>query len=355
MLAGAILGPNASYDSAIDSLPDECYCELASSPSLSFGRSPSLSFSQQRHQDDKHSGGHMALSSLPPASASYTFAGAQPYQYKASSSPSTSISPYSSQMNGPILSNSSKNNSFKQNPSPHYRSLADYHHRLYNPGHTTRLSVSPSSDTVHKSASASATVNKSKSRNLDTQFQPTSMAIISDHSSGCVRSNYQRTSSGLTSKSNHLPDSCPGIHLRGTSAMHTAAAHSSRRVATFTDSHRNNNNKSGRITGSEEQQKTSAASNTEGTFGHHVHLEPACESLPRADRQQVLPVYSPTVADATNKSTSSTRNRGSTETATLSASSASLLRSSRSFTASYRQKANVTRKCFCFRFISLCP
>lgn len=369
MLAGAIVGPNASYDSAIDSLPDECYCELASSPSLSFRRSPSLSLSQQqRHQDD-HSLGH--ISSLPAASASSTLAGglqqAQPYQYMASSSPSASISPSYSLLNGPILSNNSNNNSFNHHPSPHsphYRSLGDYHHRLYNPGHT-RLFVSTSSDSVHHSATTLSTVNKCASRHLDTKLQSTSMAVFLDHSIACVRSNYRTTTGALTTttttiskSSNRLPDSCPGTHLTGTSAITAPAAHSSRRVATGTDSSSTkNNNNSGRITGSEQQEKkqpsgssASAASDTEDTY---AHLQPACECSRRTDRQQVLPVHSPTAADWTRKSTTSTTSTG---TATLSASSASLLRSSRSFTTSYRQRPNVTTcKCFCLPFISLCP
>lgn len=355
MLAGATEGPNASYDSAIDSLPDECYCELSSSPSLSFRRSPSLSFNQQQRHKHDYSAGHMALSSLPPASASSTLGGlqqAQPYQYMASS-----ISPSYSQMNGPILSNNSKNNSVNHNSSSHYRSLGEYHHRVYQHGHTARLS-STTSDSVHNSATSA---NKCSSRHSDTQLLPTSMAIFhEDHSNNsCVRSNNRKIGALSTSihNSNGLPDLCPGTDLSGTSAIPTAAAHSSRRVATGTDSGTNNN--TGRITASEEHQRQKKPSGTSASvaseeYAPHVHLEPVCSD--RTDRQQVFPVHSPTAADRTTKSTT-TRNSKSTATATLSASSASssLLRSSRSFTSSYRQKANVTRKCFCLRFISLCP
>lgn len=362
MLTSAIAGPNASYDSAIDSLPDECYCELASSPSVSFRRSPSLSVSHHNHLHQ-----HSALSSLPPPPAA------------SSSSPSASLS-----LNGPILSTNNSSSSFNH-PSEHsplYRSLADYHRPMYN-GHTARQSSSKSDSNSHPSASNNKCTARS-AKATDSLMMTTNMAVFSGHSGNCERSNYRPMTGALTAAtiigssrgSAWLADACSSTHCTGTSAIPAPAARSLRRVVTGTDSHINssNNNKSSSsrcIPGSEQQQQqkkkqqppgasASAAMSDTEDYAPHVHLQAACECASRrTDRQQVCSVHSPT-ADTTTTTTSSTSKSSSGITATAATLSASsLLRSSRSFTTSYRQRPNVTRKCFCFRFISLplpwCP
>ncbi|KAH9409589.1 hypothetical protein TYRP_010599 [Tyrophagus putrescentiae] len=249
MLTSAIAGPNASYDSAIDSLPDECYCELASSPSVSFRRSPSLSVSHHNHLHQ-----HSALSSLPPPAAA------------SSSSPSASLS-----LNGPILSTNNSSSSFNH-PSAHsplYRSLADYHRPMYN-GHTARQSSSKSDSNSHPSASNNKCTARS-AKATDSLMMTTNMAVFSGHSGNCERSNYRPMTGALT-------------------------------AATIIGSSR----------------------------GSAWLADAFCS------------VHSPT-ADTTTTTTTSTSKSSSGITATAATLSASsLLRSSRSFTTSYRQRPNVT-------------
>ena len=276
----------------------------------------------------------MALS--PSAAACSTVAITQPYQCK--SSKQTSLSP---SLNGPISLNSIGSNPTHlagQSPSQpttngtlFYRSLSDFH-RLYNSGTTSRLSAEKFNSTGGgpNLPSASSSVRPTTAAVIDQKMvgSRTSMARFLDHID--ASSSVLHTGNG---QSHHHQQQQRPIESSPTLAIPTVASHSSRRGATaaaITWSQK-------RIPTSERQQQQAIASATDSMIfedeydGHgapRVVVRHSGECPRQLSQQRVCSVHSPTTVDTTASAASS------------------LLRSSRSFTTSYRQRPNVTRKCF---------
>ena len=261
-LAGAIVGPNASYDSAIDSLPsDDCYCDLTAKLSRS-------------------------------TVASFTTI---PYQSKSSHQTLISVS-----MNGPILFNSNSSNPTQHlasqaatNAALFYRSLADYH---------CLHSVSSClNDQIHQGQRVAQPMNATLHSQIDPKLldEKTSMALFLDQID---------VSSSLLHSGQTRPHNSSSTRQTG---------HSSRRGATESGIQQKHLSES----------ELSASDNIHSCDAPRIRHSGEYHQR-QAGPQQVYLAHSPTA------------------NTTLSASS--LLRSSRSFTTSYRQRPNVTRKCFRF-------
>lgn len=320
-LSGIIAaGPNASYDSAIDSLPDECYYDLANQPSVSLRRSSLFGVSSQAMATGKTT---LSASPLMACSTTATAPSSSSSSYQCKSSPQASKS---ASLNGPIMFNPSQQSATNGALSV-YRSLADYH-RLNGNSTTSRFSVEqmPTSKGSGPGLSlASIRVRQGATTGSKVLDSRTSMAMFLDQidasSSSLLHGKGQASQQRLT-------DSC--ARRQSTSP---ASGNSSRRGATVCAS----------TWCSQLRAEQQAAGLSGASSGDMVMLEEgkqhgaahvlarSGECLRQLSQQRVCSGHSPTGDTAA--------------AAALSASS--LLRSSRSFSTSYRQRPNVTRKCFC--------
>lgn len=315
-LAGIIAaGPNASYDSAIDSLPDECYCDLANSPSVSLRRSSLFGVCSQAMAT-----GYTALSASPLMACSTTAtAPSSSSSYQCKFSPRTSKS---ASLNGPIMFNPSQQSATNGALSV-YRSLADYH-RLNGNSTTTRFSaeqLNTSKSSGPGLSLASIRVRQGASTGSKVLDSRTSMAMFLDQidasSSSLLHGKGQASQQRLT-------DSCARRQSTSPANGNSSARGATVGASTWSSQWRG-----------EQQAAFSSASSgdmmmlEEGKQHGAAHvLGRSGECLRQRSQQRVCSVHSPTG-----------------HTAALSASS--LLRSSSSFSTSYRQRPNVTRKCFC--------